>query len=283
MSKLTTIKFASEIAGPKVLVLGAIHGNEPAGTKAIQKAIDFLNHNSLNNGLVTFVPICNPAAKTHNLRYIKDNLNRILYRHQPVDSLEKDYANQICDLIASHDYVLDLHSTHLKGDLPTVFNDFVDDETMAWSKALNVGVIITSWRDMLNNSDAPANFSDTVYFAHKSGKKALLIEAGYHNDETAENVAYKCILKTFEFLSMLNKSEDTPVENKIAHMYEVFFKTENGGLFEKPWNHMDEVHQGQTIAKLENGKAILAEHNGYIVIPFPDAKIGEEWFYLAKK
>lgn len=283
MSKLVSARFKSKNYGPKVLILGAIHGNEPAGTKAAEKMIEFLNANELNKGLITFVPVCNPAAKQHDTRFIKDNLNRILNVHFKPDTLEKDYANQICKLIDEHDYILDLHSTHLKGDLPTVFNDFIDDETNAWAKNLGIETIITSWRDMLNNSDAPADFSDTVFYAHNKGKKALLVEAGYHNDDSAENVAFKAIQKTLEFFEMLNKTASSNTVHNVAHMYKVVFKKEAQGCFIKNWVHMDEISAGETVAKLESGKAVIAEHDGYVVIPFPTAKIGEEWFYLAKK
>lgn len=283
MSKLDVVRFMAEKPGPKVLILGAVHGNEPAGTKAAIKVIEFLNSKTLNKGLVTFVPVCNPAAKQHDVRFIKDNLNRILNVHLSANTLEKDYANQICKLIDNHDYVLDLHSTHLKGDLPTVFNDFVDDETTAWSNNLGVETIITSWRDMLDNSEAPADFSDTVYYAHKQGKKALLVEAGYHNDSSAENVAYKAIIKTLENFDIIDKTANDDIKHNIAHMYKIVFKKEGLGNFAKQWKHMDEVRAGETVAKLENGKALIAEHNGYVVIPFPEAKPGEEWFYLAKK
>lgn len=283
MSLLKKTTYKSKTPGPRILVLGAIHGNEPAGTKACEKAIEQLGLKELNKGLVTFIPVCNPAAKTHNVRYIKDNLNRIMHRHSKADTLEKDYANQICTLIENHDYVLDLHSTHIKGDLPTVFNDFVDDETIAWSNALNVGAVITSWRDMLNKSDAPADFSDTVYYAHKINRKALLVEAGYHGDEDADKIAYNAIIRTLEFFDMVDKTSSQEFNNTIAHMYKIVFKTEDGGEFTKEWRHMDEVKAGDVIAKLASGKPLMAEHDGYMIIPFPNAKVDEEWFYLAKK
>lgn len=282
MSQLRIVNYKAEIAGPKVLILGAVHGNEPAGTNAIEKAMKNLETSPLLKGEVTFVPICNPAAKTHNVRFIKENLNRILYRHHKANTIEQDYANQLCNLIEEHDYVLDIHSTHIKGDLPTVFNDFVTEETIKWSNYLNVGTVITSWREMLKKCEAPTDFSDTVFYAHNSGKKALLVEAGYHEDDSAESIAINCITRTFEFLNMLDKSSTEVKKNTIAHMYKVVFKTKEKGAFTTHWKHMDEVHTGDVIAKLDNGKPLVAEFDGYVVIPFPDAKAGEEWFYLAK-
>lgn len=285
MTILTSKNIISKIAGPKLLVLGAIHGNEPAGTIASNKVISQFNNGNLKllKGSIEFIPVCNPAAEEKDVRFIEHNLNRVLNRHDNSDNIEKNYANQICDHIDNADYILDIHSTHLKGDLPTVFNDFVTEETSAWANSLNIGTVITSWRDMLNNSDAPSDFSDTVCYANKQGKKALLIEAGYHYEPTAEKLAYQSIIKTLEFLGMIEKTNETNVQNDVAHMYKVVLKTQESGSFVKQWNHMDEISINDDIAVLDNGTVYKAEFDGYVVIPFPDAKPGEEWFYLAKK
>lgn len=285
MTKLESFKYTGVEQGPKLLVLGAIHGNEPAGTIAIEKLRQQLDSGlvKLLKGSIDFMPICNPLAKDKDVRFIEHNLNRILNRHGNELTPEHGFANQICDAIDNADYILDIHSTHLEGDLPTVFNDFVTDETSAWANALNIGTVITSWRDMLNESDAPSDFSDTVNYAHLKGKKALLVEAGYHYEPQAEELAYQSIVNTLEFLGMIEQTEKQVPNNDVAHMYKIAFKTQETGSFVKDWKHMDKVNCGDVIAKLDNGEELKAEHDGYVVIPFPTAKPGEEWFYLAKK
>jgi len=287
MQTLETYTFNSHKEGINLLVLGAVHGNEPAGTLAIEKIMQKLVQSqlSLKAGAITFIPVCNPAAKQENVRFVEHNLNRILKKHDVETSLEHSYANQICKLIEKADYVLDLHSTPLDGDLPSVFNDFVDEETSAWAESLNIGTVITSWRDMLKSGGVADEFSDTVFHAHNHGKKALLVEAGYHNEPTAEKLAYRAIEKTLNFFGMIEKenNEKAKEENTIAHMYKIVFKTEEQGEFVQDWKHMDPVSANQIIAKLENGTELTAEQDGYIVIPFPEATVGEEWFYLARK
>jgi predicted deacylase len=285
MTKLVSNTFNSNIQGPKLLVLGAIHGNEPAGTIASNKIMQQIDAGEIKllKGSIEFIPVCNPIAKDKDVRFIEHNLNRILNRHEKEESVEHSFANQVCDAIDRSDYVLDIHSTHLEGDLPTVFNDFVTDETSAWANTLNIGTVITSWRDMLNNSEAPSDFSDTVNYAHQQGKKALLIEAGYHYEPTAENLAYQAIYNSLVFLGMIDSSDNQEPKNDVAHMYKVVFKTNEEGSFVKNWKHMDTVTAGEVVAKLDNGTELKAEFDGYVVIPFPTATAGEEWFYLAKK
>ncbi len=50
--------------GPRLIVTGAVHGNETCGTRAIERVIDELARGELRivRGQVTFVPVCNPLA-----------------------------------------------------------------------------------------------------------------------------------------------------------------------------------------------------------------------------
>lgn len=59
-----TISYHSIEPGPRLLVLGAVHGNETAGTKGIQRVLSEIDAKTLDlvAGSVTFVPITNPLA-----------------------------------------------------------------------------------------------------------------------------------------------------------------------------------------------------------------------------
>ncbi|MFO0387775.1 MAG: succinylglutamate desuccinylase/aspartoacylase family protein, partial [bacterium] len=50
--------------GPRVLILGAVHGNEICGTRAIERVLREIDDGSLKieRGSVTFVPVTNPLA-----------------------------------------------------------------------------------------------------------------------------------------------------------------------------------------------------------------------------
>ena len=56
--------FKSEKNGPSVLFLGAVHGNEPAGTKAIYMVLEKFASKALTplKGSVSFIPVCNPVG-----------------------------------------------------------------------------------------------------------------------------------------------------------------------------------------------------------------------------
>ena len=50
--------------GPRLIVLGAVHGNEIAGTRAIERVLSEFDSGALSivRGTVTFVPVTNPLA-----------------------------------------------------------------------------------------------------------------------------------------------------------------------------------------------------------------------------
>ena len=57
-------------AGPKLIVLGAVHGNEVCGTQAITRIMAEIDRGDivLRQGKLTFVPITNPLAYAKNER-----------------------------------------------------------------------------------------------------------------------------------------------------------------------------------------------------------------------
>src|SRR5690349_8321195 len=67
-------------AGPRLIVLGAVHGNETCGTRAIERVLDEIDRGELRivRGAVTFVPVTNPLAYKHGQRMGDRNLNRNL-------------------------------------------------------------------------------------------------------------------------------------------------------------------------------------------------------------
>ena len=103
--------------GPKLLILGAVHGNEVCGTVAISRLISELDSGkrTLSAGTLTLVPVTNPLAYQKQQRVGDRNLNRNLTpTDQPVD-FEDRIGNWLCPILAQHDILLDLHSFHTGG------------------------------------------------------------------------------------------------------------------------------------------------------------------------
>ena len=94
--------------GPRLIVTGAVHGNETCGTRAIERVIAEVARGELEivRGTVTFVPVCNPLAYTHQRRPGDRNLNRRLQPSAQPREYEDHVANILCPLLAEHEVLL---------------------------------------------------------------------------------------------------------------------------------------------------------------------------------
>lgn len=111
---LHTQQFTALKPGPRLLVLGAVHGNERCGTQAIGQVLEELAAGAfgIERGVLTMVPITNPFAYQQRSRQGDRILNRNLrVSAQPAD-YEDQIANVLCPLLDTHDVLLDLHSFH---------------------------------------------------------------------------------------------------------------------------------------------------------------------------
>ena len=114
---LRTHAFQGFHPGPRLLVTGAVHGNETCGTQAITQLMTEIDSGELRieRGSVTFVPVTNPLAYQLKQR-VGD---RILNRNMAPSAIPQDFegriANRLCPLLDTHDTLLDLHSFHTGG------------------------------------------------------------------------------------------------------------------------------------------------------------------------
>ena len=110
-------RFAGLAPGPRLIVTGAVHGNETAGTRGIERVLGEIEAGAIEivRGSVTFVPVCNPLAYAHGRRMGDRNLNRRLQPTATPQDNEDRIANVLCRWLAAHDVLLDLHSFRSPG------------------------------------------------------------------------------------------------------------------------------------------------------------------------
>lgn len=299
--------------GPRVIILGAVHGNETCGTKAIHRVVEQLDRHELHvvAGNVTFVPIANPLAYARGQRIGDRNLNRNLYPTATPSDFEDHIANWLCPLLAQHDVLLDLHSFHTQGEAFAMLGPdnnqgelqpfshaeeekalaqhlgvrrFVDGwlETYAKGVARRVREAHKSTMSNLLNTDARYGVGTTEYMRSVGGY-GLTLECGQHNDPRAPEVAYRAILNTLAFL----KVTDTPVPAQMTgtetlRLCEVIDKIDDNDTFSREWFSFDRLRAGDLIGTRHDGTRITADYDGFIVFPNPNAVTGQEWFYLAR-
>jgi predicted deacylase len=309
-----SVTFTAFNPGPKLIVLGAVHGNEVCGTIAILKTIEAFQSGalSLEKGLVTFIPITNPLAYNRGQRNGDRNLNRNLTPSDTPVDFEDHIANWLCPLLAAHDVLLDIHSFQ-KGERPFALFGPQNNETklQAFTQAkperdlaLRLGVdrFVDGWLDtyvkgvanrveLLKSSGTccdnlntdPRYGMGTTECMRANGGYAVTLECGQHDDPDAPVVAYSAILSTLAHLGLIHAAA-LPAARVYEHLslLEVVDKSHFDDSFVKPWSSFDSVIKGEVIGVRVTGEEVVAAFDGFIVFPNTASQAGQEWFYLAK-
>jgi succinylglutamate desuccinylase len=300
-------------AGPRLIVTGAVHGNETCGTRAIERVMGELTRGELEivRGMVTFVPVCNPLAYAKGQRMGERNLNR---RLQPIGApreYEDRIANVLCPLLAAHDVLLDLHSFRSPGspfalcgptDNQGALEPFAHESDEAALVAhLGVGRIVEGWmtayaggierrkaRAAAGDTAAAAAIEDPSYgigtteYMRSQGGYAVTLECGQHEDAAAPGVGWHAIRQTLALLRLADLPLQAPKRPfEALRLTTVIDRHAEGDAFVRAWTSFDPLGEGELIARRADGAEVRAPRRGCIVFPDAGARPGHEWFYLA--
>ena len=309
-----SVTYSGIKAGPRLIVLGAVHGNETCGTHAVTRVLDDIESGRLTvvSGLVTFVPITNPLAYKRHERTGERNLNRNLYPTGKPKDFEDHIANWLCPLLANHETLLDLHSTRAQNPAFAMLGPenntgslqpFIHQEKeRALAKRIGVRRFVDGWLatyakgvehrvreahtngQTLNplNTDPRYGVGSTEYMRSVGGY-AVTLECGQHDDPSSVQTGYRAILNTLAYLGITASTPPEPVtEYEALRMYEVHDRNHQGDTFTRAWASFDHLAKGDLIGTRHDGTKICAEDEGCILFPDAMAAPGNEWFYLAK-
>lgn len=276
---IESFTFNSLNVGKKLLITGAVHGNEICGSIACNNIIQKIKNNDivLKQGAVTFIPITNPKAYKNNKRFYEKNLNRVVIKIKNPQFYEEKIANILTEYIESADYHLDIHSMHTNGT-PFSFADYEEQNNFA--KIQGLEYIFLGWPNVYKDSNTIKDYSTQAY-SHMVNTINTTIECGSHNDPKAIEIAEKCILRSMKFLNMIDYEEENNVKQKYILMKKVIFKDKDGTLIQNK-NNLDKIQKGEIIVNYTDGTTLKADDNYLIIFPKYNASIGEEWFYLGE-
>lgn len=299
--------------GPRLIVTGAVHGNETCGTRAIERTLGELASGELRivRGSVSFVPVCNPLAYAKGQRMGERNLNRRLLPAAQPREYEDRVANVLCPLLAQHDVLLDLHSFRSPGrpfalcgpvDNTGALEPFAREaEEVALVTHLGVQRIVEGWmsaysdgiarrraRAAAGDTLAAAAIEDPSYgigtteYMRSRGGYAVTLECGQHEDPAAPDIAWRAIRQTLALLRLAELPLEPPRRPfEALTLTTVVDRHAAGDAFVKAWTSFDPVDEGELIARRADGSEVRAPRAARIVFPDPGARPGHEWFYLA--
>ena len=308
-----SIAYAAAPPGPRLIVLGAVHGDETCGTRAIERVAEEIDAGVLRlaRGALTLVPVTNPLAYEKGRRTGDRNLNRRLAPTAAPHEFEDHVANWLCPLLAAHDVLLDLHSFRSPG-VPFVFIGPDDNagplEPFAHAKKeealalrLRVNRVVDGWlatyaAGVARRHALAATMPDakldldprygigTTEYMRSVGGWAVTLECGRHDDPAASQVAYRAILATLAHLGLVDAPDPAPAERiEMLSLAEVVDKLDPADVFAREWRSFDPVPAGTLIGTRQGGGEVRASDDATIVFPNPGCAAGQEWFYLARQ
>jgi uncharacterized protein len=302
-------QFHALAPGPRLIVLGAVHGNETCGTQGIQAVMKRFEQGTLRliRGSLTLVPITNPLAYAKATREGERNLNRDFRPAVVVEQNEDRIANVLAPLLQQHDALLDLHSFTSQGE-PFVFLGPPNNsgplepfglaaQEEALAQAMGLKRVVFGWLEAFAQGVARRNAAGvtgslinthiaygigTTEYMRSVGGYAITVECGNHADPQAPAIAEQSILRALAHLGLVDKPAPLTLTNEVLELVEVQDRAHIGDYFSQPWQSFDRVTAGELIGTRADGKPLHVQHNGCIVFPNANAALGREWFYLAR-
>ena len=300
--------YASLQPGPRLIVLGGVHGDETCGTAGIERVVAALDAGSLQllRGQLTLVPVANPLARRRLRREGERNLNR-LFRPTATGAEPADYeariTDQLCPLLGRHEVLLDLHSFQSAGEAFAMIGPRDNQGTLepfarAFEEgqlALHLGTprVVEGWLDIYAAGLAQRGHAadeaalafgwGTNEYMRSRGGYGVTLECGQHQDPAAPAVAYRAILAALRLLGMIEPDPVAPPPSapSLLRLVSVTDRLHAEDRFVREWATFDRVARGEPIGVRADGGLLHAERDGFIVFPNAQALPGTEWFYFA--
>lgn len=294
--------------GPLLVVIGGIHGNEPAGIKAIDLIGMMLEVEHIKNPKFNYYGrfmgiIGNLAARKLNQRFINKDLNRHWsdehvrkIRALPSDQLDSEDLEMLAvidlinDELNKFEYtelvVLDLHTTSSHGGIFVIPNDTKDSLEIALE--LHAPVI----KGMLQGiKGTTLHYFNNKNFPIKT--TAVTFESGQHQDPLSVNRAIAGIINCMRTIEAVPASDVENFHDKIlkkfskslpkcSYLIDRYDIQPNSEFRMLPgYKNFQRVKKGEVIAKDANGDIVVSD-DGMLLMPLYQ-KQGEDGFFIIQE
>jgi len=279
----------------KLIVIGAMHGNEVSGLEAIQKVIDQLESHPqwLNKGKVYFIK-GNISALDNKERFIDKDLNRLWLdeyihgNHQEIADI-KDLKElyrlieNICQGNYTNCTLLDLHTFSAKSGIFCIPN--CHKKSLDLAASFHIPFI----------EKLSTNLPGTAlsYYGNK-GVTSIVVEGGTHSSQRATAnleaaiwhlLAYEKIIKPDLKMvensraRLLKEGEKYPYHLELTYRHQL----ENSQNFRMNdgYYNFKKIDKDEALAKLEK-KEVKSPSEGYMLMPLYQKK-GSDGFFIVKE
>jgi succinylglutamate desuccinylase len=301
-------KYTGDKPGPLIVITAAMHGNEPAGVKALDLLFKMLEVEPITRpgfsykgeivGLLGNIP-----AFSQQKRYIKKDINRCWHPAYIDQLLQKDkndlrdedfeirdildtIGEEINRLKPSRLYLLDLHTTSSDGGIFCIATEEV--ESIEIAKQIHAPVI-TGLLDGIEGT--------TLHYFNTNNKKisttAIAFEGGHHDDPFSVN---RCIAATINFMRAIGVIHSDDVENQhdyilqqysnhlpqiVRVIYRYFIQDNKKWQMKPGYKNFQKITAGEILARYD-GEKVTAPCDGLILMPLYQSQ-GQDGFFIVEE
>jgi succinylglutamate desuccinylase len=297
--------------GPLLIVIGALHGNEPAGVLALEMVFEALENIRKENPSFVFRGklvglVGNRQGFLIRQRFLQQDLNRVwtkeyleLARATPEQELKAEplevleLYNLISNELAQKDWgkivLLDLHTTSAEGGLFSIPTN--EAESLELARHLGAPAILGLFSSV---GGTLLGFAEQGGFAVSGGKQPIGVafESGQHDSQQSIYRAAASIVRCMRAMGNL-QAEDLPdfmdsialpvlssVPPVLKFCYAHSIKPEDAFRMRPGYLNFQPIQQGEHLADDVNGP-ILAPEDGLILMPLYQAK-GADGFFIVR-
>ncbi|MDC0231059.1 succinylglutamate desuccinylase/aspartoacylase family protein [Aureispira] len=294
--------------GPLLIIFSQIHGNEPAGNKAVNELFSAIDTEYIKNPDFEFCGRIialhgNMKAIENEVRFIDKDLNRSwlpqeIERIINCDDLNKldsedieikenlEIINHYIKIYAPpRVVVLDLHTTTAHGGIFTI--PAPNEEARRIGLAMKAPVL-HGFLEGLNGTTLHYFCDDNFEVEMTS----VCFEAGQHQSSDSFKHAVSAIINCFKSIGgfyerdieskhdelLIERSKGLPLEANLIYVHPVKPEDDFKMTSTKIYNNFDLVHNGEVLATDINGE-VKAPYSGLILMPLYQEQ-GEDGFFI---
>ena len=267
-------RFDSAQPGPDVLINALTHGNEVCGAHALAVLMENNIRPSRGSLTLSFANIAayhafdidNPTAS----RFIDEDFNR-LWSDDILDSARKSAeltrARQIRSVVATADYLLDLHSMQLP--CPPLMLCGTADKGRRLAFAMRVPEFVVADP----GHAAGPRMRDYGPFAHADKEKtALLIECGQHWAQDSRQTAIHAVFHFLDALGLIDQAAagpylmEKPASQKLIEVFgPITIQTETF-RFVEDYNGLEVIADSGTVIAHDGAQPIVTPYDNCVLI-----------------
>lgn len=288
----------SATAGPTLIVVGGLHGNEPAGVHGLERIFARLEvDNCVPDGRLVGLA-GNRAALEVGQRYVDTDLNRMWLEdyvaklregggNDTTEDREMRELDTIFDRLLGEAggiaFLLDIHTTSGPGPAFSVLHDTLPNRRFA--RAMPIPIALGLEEEL--NGTLTDHFTEL-------GAVALSVEVGQHDDPQSIDRAEAALWIAMDVAGMLHECYKPELEaaralldlegNGLPHAVEVHYRHDISGSrsfrMRPGFSSFQEVVGGLELAE-EDGGAVRAPKAGLLLMPLYQSQ-GDDGFFLTR-